>query len=439
MLKTPISILIPTWNNPQYFDPCVESIARTGVLNGLASLIVVNNGKQNIKEKLKDWPNTLVLEPGSNLGWERGLEFGLKHTESPFVVFQNDDTLIPIACANFYQQMLSRFNDDNVAAVGPATTVAAGWHSVHSRNPLIQVVDVSYLIFFTVMMRRAHYDLAGGIDTSCPGGDDIDLSIRLRKLGKKLVVNPYSFLIHYGFKTGERVRGDSNTANGWNSKEMTDRTNQWLIQKHGFSTFMKTMRGDISRDVAYSTPDTEGNVIREIVGDEVVYELGCGGQKTVKQAIGVDRVPKGELIPYVGVISEADIVVDVTGKLPVDDLTADTLICRHILEHIQNSVIALKEWRRILKVGGRLIIAVPNENIGKGIPMNPEHCASYTPESLKDLVELLGFKQIATIDPKNGVSFVSVFQKTSCVLSNESSCAEIGSKIKQGSLDGCHV
>lgn len=411
MIKTPISIIIPTFNNPQYFDPCVESIARTGVLNGLASLIVVNNGKQNIKEKLKDWPNTLVLEPESNLGWERGLEHGLKHTESPFVVFQNDDTLIPRASAMFYQNLLGRFNDENVAAVGPSTTVASGWHSVHSRNPLMQVTDVSYLIFFTVMMRRAHYDLAGGIDTSCPGGDDIDLSIRLRKLGKKLVINPYAFLIHYGFKTGERVRGDSNTANGWNSKEMTDRTNQWLIQKHGFSEFMRTMRGEIARDQAYSRPDSEGEVICEIVGNEVVYELGCGGRKTVPQSIGIDRVPKGELIPHVGMISEADIVCDVTGNLPLNDHVADTLICRHILEHCVDIVGTIKEWSRILKVGGRMIIAVPNENVGKSIPLNPEHVHGFTPESLKAIMELLGFKQDRWIDPQNGVSFVGVYEK----------------------------
>lgn len=410
-MKTPITILIPTWNNPQFFDPCVNSIARTGALGGLCSLIVVNNGKQDIKSRLKDWPNTMVLEPGENLGWERGLEYGLKHTESPFVVFQNDDTLIPRASAQFYQQLLTRFNDDTVAAVGPATTVAAGWHSVYSQNPLSTVAEVSYLIFFTVMMRRDHYDAAGGIDTNCPGGDDVDLSIRLRQMGKKLLINPSAFIIHHGFKTGERVRGDSNVAGGWNSKEMSDRTNQFLIRKHGFSTFMQTMRGEFEQNVNSSPYDTEGEIIREVVKEGVVYEMGCGGVKTVPFSIGIDRVPNGDRIPFVKDISKADIVADVAGPLPIDDNSADVVICRHILEHTIDPVKTIKEWARILKIGGRMIIAVPNENVSKGIPLNPEHVHGFTPESLKSLLDLMGFKEQSWKDPQNGVSFVGIYEK----------------------------
>jgi len=410
-MKTPITIIIPTWNNPQYFDPCVESIARTGVLNGLCSLIVVNNGKQPIKEQLKNWPNTLVLEPETNLGWERGLELGLKHTQSPFVVFQNDDTLIPRACSSFYQNLLTRFNDENVAAVGPATTVAAGWHSIYNRNAPLDIAEVTYLIFFTVMIRRSDYDAAGGIDTTCPGGDDIDLSIRFRKMGKKILVNPFAFLLHYGFKTGERVRGDSNVVGGWNSKEMTDRTNQFLIQKHGFSTYIKTIRGQLDTEKEVHAVDTEGAAIREIATDGVIYEFGCGSQKTVPNSVGVDRIAKGELIPYVGTLSQADIVADVSEPLPIVEGVADMVICRHILEHCIDTVKTLKEWARILKVGGKLVIAVPNENIGRSIPLNPEHVHAFTPESLKSIAELVGLKQTQWINPCNGVSFIGVYEK----------------------------
>lgn len=410
-MKTPITIIIPTFNNPQYFNPCVESIARTGCLNGLCSLIVVNNGKQKIKDELKEWPNTLVLEPESNLGWERGLEYGLKHTDSPFVVFQNDDTLIPRASAMFYQQLLTRFNDENVAAVGPATTVAAGWHSIHRPNALLSITDVSYLIFFTVMMRRSHYDEAGGIDTSCPGGDDIDLSIRLRKMGKKLQINPFAFLIHYGFKTGERVRGDASQPNGWNSKEMTDRTNQFLIQKHGFSDFMRTMRGELDAVAIPGAEDSEGSIIRSLVGEGVIYELGCGGRKTVVNSIGIDRVAVGQSIPHVGMTSSADIVADVSKAIPVHDAAADVMICRHILEHCVDTVDTIREWSRILKVGGQMIIAVPNEHVTKSIPLNPEHVHAFTPDALKNIMELLEFKQLQWIDPKNGISFIGVYEK----------------------------
>lgn len=408
-MKTPVSIIIPTFSNPQFLNPCVTSIIQSGALHGLCELVIVNNGKQPVQEFVNGWPNTRVLEPGKNLGWEGGLQYGIDNTDSPFLVFQNDDTQIPYANAKFYHILLNHFNDESVAAVGPATTVAAGWHSVRRPIPLIEPTEVSYLIFFTVMVRREHLILVGGIDTTCPGGDDMDLSIRFRKAGKKLVLEPRAFLEHHAFKTGERVRGTSDKAMGWNSKEMTDRTNQWLIQKHGFKTFMETMRGLSPMKVPGK--DTEGAAIRSLVKEGTVLELGCGATKTVPHSVGVDRVPKGEMIPHIGKESVADIVSDVSEQLPVNDCSYDNVIARHILEHSLDSIKTLKEWNRVLKVGGQLVVAVPNENVGKGIPMNPEHVHAFKPESLKTLMELCGFKEAQVVDPKNGISFVGFYEK----------------------------
>jgi SAM-dependent methyltransferase len=405
------SIILPTWNLPQYFNPCMQSIGRTGILQGLGEVIVINNGSQAIAEEYKDWPSVKVLTPGENLGWERGLELGLKHSTAPFVCFQNDDTFIPHACNDFYQALLYPLADKSVAAVGPTTTTAAGWHSIYRPNPVCSPTDVSYLIFFTVMVRRSAYDAAGGIDTSCPGGDDLDLSIRFRKAGQRLVVNPKAFLIHHAFKTGERVRGGPDTPGGWNSKEMSDKTNQWLIKKHGFKAFFETINGLAPKDYVESE-DKEGKLVASLVSGEKVVELGCGFRKTVPEAVGIDRVPKGEPIPHVpGGLSVADIVADADKRLPLESFSQDTVIARHILEHCIDSVDTLKEWNRILKIGGRLIVAVPNEEICPGIPLNPEHVHAFTPKSLKSLLAQCGFDAGTTFDPQNHISVVGCFEK----------------------------
>lgn len=404
------SIIIPTYNNPEYLNPCLMSILQTGVLNGFCELIIVNNGSQPIESFVKDWPNTKVLNPGKNLGWEHGLAYGIKEAQGEFFCFQNDDTFIPKACQSFYSQLLWPFNNKNVAAVGPATTVASGWHSIFMPTPLRQLSEVSYLIFFTVMIRRSDYEAASGIDTSCPGGDDLDLSIRLRQLGKNLLVNPDAFLIHHAFKTGTRVHGDHTVAGGWNSKEMTDRTNRWLIQKHGFKTFLETMRGLVPQ---YGNPpsDTEGEIVAEYVRGQSVFELGCGFRKTVPNAVGIDIVAPGEIGGKIPGACVADIQADVTKPLPITPLSVETLIARHILEHCPDLVSTLRNWNRALKIGGRLIIAVPNEDIRNTIPLNPEHRHCFTPESLRELVQLCGFKEVETRDPRNNVSFVTCFEK----------------------------
>lgn len=409
-MKPTASIIIPTWNNPEYFNPCVESIAQTGVLDGLCELIVVNNGIQNMNY-LNKWPNTKVLSPGKNLGWEGGLEFGLKEAQGDFICFQNDDTLIPKATQNFYSQLLWPFHNKKVAAVGPTTTVAAGWHSIFSKATPRALSEVTFLIFFTAMVRREDLEVAGGIDTSAPGGDDLDLCMRFRKMGKSVVVNPDAFIIHHAFKTGERVNGGPDKPFGWNSKEMSDRTNRWLIQKHGFKLYMETMRGFAYNQVP--PPDTEAEAVQQFVRGRDIVELGCGYRKTVPQAIGVDQVMKGEAPTHLhdDQKSVADIQADVTKPLPFADLSVDTIIARHILEHCLDSVETLKNWNTVLKMDGRLIIAVPNQDIIDSIPINPEHVHAFTPESLKNMLELCGFKQIEMKDPGNGISFVTCFEK----------------------------
>src|SRR4029077_1658941 len=348
-MKLPASIIIPTYNLPQYFNPCVESIARTGCLEGVCDVIVVNNGKQPM-DHLKSWPHTTVIEPGTNLGWERGLEAGLKVAQGDFICFQNDDTLIPRATASFYSQLLWPFHNQNVAAVGPATTVASGWHSVFQGGALRTLTEVSYLIFFTVMLRRSDLEAAGGLDTSAPGGDDFDLCIRLRKLGKKLLINPDAFLIHHAFKTGERVRGGPDQPGGWNSKEMIERTNRWLIQKHGFKTFLETIRG-FTYEPGIAPPDVEGETCAQFVRGLKVIEMACGFRKTVPQAIGIDQCGPEENPTNLhdGKKSVADIVADVTKPLPVEPLSVDTIVARHILEHIVRPVETLRNWGQILR------------------------------------------------------------------------------------------
>ncbi len=65
----------------------------------------------------------------------------------------------------------------------------------------------------------------------------------------------------------------------------------------------------------------------------------------------------------------------------------------------------------MLKLEGRLIIAVPDHTSRNTIPMNPEHVHGFTPESLQSLMPFCGFKHLETQDSHNGVSFVACFEK----------------------------
>lgn len=398
-----VDIIIPTWNNPQYLYPCVQSIKQYTMTEDLFHIYIVNNGLPQHMDVFKDDPLITVLQQESNLGWEGGLKAGLVASKSPYVLFLNDDTLIPCFQRLWLNNLLKHFQSPNCAAVGPSSNTVMGRQNMFM--PLRESIYRSkFLIGFCMLVRRSDLEAAGGIDDTLPGGDDLDLSIRLRKLGKYLLINREVFVWHHGFKTGTRVHSD------WNSAAMQERTNHALMSKHGLHAFLDLWAEEKTPEIPWTHEDTEGNLIRQYVTGPTVIEIGCGDQKTVPNAIGIDIVSRGTQMPGVakGRFSIADLVGDVSGELPVKD--ADTIIARHILEHIPNTVSALKSWRKSLRTGGRLIIAVPNHNIRNSIPMNHEHCHGFTPQGLTDLMESTGWKTIKVMDGMNYISFVGVFE-----------------------------
>jgi SAM-dependent methyltransferase len=325
----------------------------------------------------------------------------------------NDDTVLPNSSGMFFNYLLAQFSDSKVAISAPITTISAGIQSVFNKSCPLNLTEVSWVIFFCVMLRRSALDEVGGIDDTLPGGDDFDLSFRLRKAGYKIVVYPGSFILHHGFQTGTRVHGDHTKNGGWNSLEMSEATNHALIRKHGFKFWMQNVYGQVIKESCGSEKDSEGDLIRAMINGEAdIVELGCGFRKTIDRAIGVDIVPSGKEIDTIGSQkSIADVCADVSKRMPFDDESKDIVLARHVLEHCMDIIETLQEWKRILKPNGKLIISIPDEIIRQTIPLNPEHVHAFDPISITRILELVGFKNIKISDAKNLVSFIVSCEK----------------------------
>lgn len=407
----PITIIIPTYNNFEYLRPCLQSILY-GSPRGLYRVIVVNNGHPNSCDWISKESGVEVINTGENLGWEGGLKEGLKHTDSPFIIFMNDDTFVPPNQRYWMQNLIQHFKHESVGAVGPSSNVVMGRQNIFHRSDETRFLT-SYLIGFCLMVSRMALEKAGGIDDSLPGGDDIDLSIRLQDAGYKLLVDKEVFIYHHGFKTGARVHGDHTQAGGWNSFQFTEATNLALIKKHGFRKWFECLYDlMVKRDPVTPMPDIEGNLIRELIKGKKILDLGCGGNKTVPDSVGVDMIAKGEVIDTLSnAISQADIVADITQALPFEPESYDTIVARHILEHVIDPIEVLNHWKKVLKIGGRLVVAVPDETIIRSIPMNIEHVHAFTPSSLSNVVKAAGLTVKEFKGTGNNISFILVAEK----------------------------
>lgn len=57
-------------------------------------------------------------------------------------------------------------------------------------------------------------------------------------------------------------------------------------------------------------------------------------------------------------ISNIDIISDIT-KIPEQDASFDVILCTEVFEHLPEPILAIKEFSRLLKKGGQLIITAP--------------------------------------------------------------------------------
>lgn len=91
----------------------------------------------------------------------------------------------------------------------------------------------------------------------------------------------------------------------------------------------------------------------ELSEHDLVVDLGCGAR------------PYEELFPrsvrYVGLDlqgnRDADVVHGTDGRLPLPDEIATAVVSSQVLEHVEDADAYLRECRRILKPGGRLLLS----------------------------------------------------------------------------------
>lgn len=116
--------------------------------------------------------------------------------------------------------------------------------------------------------------------------------------------------------------------------------------------------------MAWSLNIPEGNESAKVKYDIVPYtrgkvlDLGCGPWKAFPHFIGVDNFSEwndGRWKP--------DVVSDIADLKIFASDSMDAVFSSHVLEHIQDTKKTLKEWFRVIKNGGHLVLYLPSKNL----------------------------------------------------------------------------
>lgn len=104
----------------------------------------------------------------------------------------------------------------------------------------------------------------------------------------------------------------------------------------------------------------DGKILLDAGGGEMRYKKYCRHLKYISQDFG-KYIPSEEqegLNPDTWDTSKIDIISDIT-EIPLEDSAVDIILCTEVFEHIKNPILALKEFSRLLKKGGTLLLTAP--------------------------------------------------------------------------------
>ena len=223
-----ISIIIPNKDHIDDLELCLFSLTKRSTYKNYEILIVENNSEKpetfEYYKKLPDrYPKVKVLTWEKEFNYSAINNFAAKQAEGIYLLFLNND--VEILTPQWMEEMLQICQQKDVAITGaklyyPDDTIqhagvvlGLGGIAGHimckaSREDpgyfgrTVTVQEISAVTAACMMIRTEDFWNAGGFDeTFQVAFNDIDLCMKVRAAGKKIVFTPYAELYHYESKS----------------------------------------------------------------------------------------------------------------------------------------------------------------------------------------------------------------------------------------------
>lgn len=229
-----VDIVMPVRNGLDCTKLCVQSIYNHTDLP--FNLIIINNASSDgtyeyLEELKKKKDNLKVIHNKEGQGWVGGINQGIEAGSSPYVCFMSNDVVVS---SQWLRKMLDKIDAPNIAAVGPISNNVSGQQNISCSNPKSKSIEeTNLLIGFVMLLRREVLDQLKHLDGFYldpifnPGSsDDLDLSIRLRKMGYKLLIARDVYCHHFGSDNFSSLHEEKYQllVNKWGQDEI----NKWL-------------------------------------------------------------------------------------------------------------------------------------------------------------------------------------------------------------------
>ena len=214
-----IHLIVLNWNDKELSRKCLSSIEKVSYPN-YEVLIVDNNSEDGSVEFFKKhFPNYDILALEDNLKYAGGNNAAvdyLKPDENDFLVFINNDTIVS---SDFLDHLVEPFlNDPNCIITVPKILFAMDINKIWYAGGLVNMwkgtidhigirnfdaprysflMETDYATGCCLCISYTDFKKLNYFDTSfnmyC---EDVDLSIRAKKMNRKIVYSPKSIILH---------------------------------------------------------------------------------------------------------------------------------------------------------------------------------------------------------------------------------------------------
>jgi len=211
-----VSIIIVSFNARGDLERCLESLHAAPPATPHDIVVVDNGSTDGSAEAARRWPSITVIETGSNVGFARANNVGIRAAGGANLLLLNSDTIVPPGAIDRLLAELERHPD--VAVVGPRLVDGSGraelsfGRMIGPLNELRQkrlarsgAADElakhrqypDWVSGACLLVRRADADAVGGLDERYfMYAEDVDFCAAIRARGRRILFTPDVEVVH---------------------------------------------------------------------------------------------------------------------------------------------------------------------------------------------------------------------------------------------------
>lgn len=206
-----VSIIFPIFNGGKQPLECLMSISRLNYPKNKLEVIVVDNGStdQSTVQIEKQFPKTILLKNKTNLGFAKAVNIGIRASSSDFILITNDDVIFDKNSLKNLATATSKTIGALGGSVREKNRVSLGYRMNHWTGAIYPVnkteANIDWIPGCALLVPKKVIKRLGGLDECFSHFfEDVDLCLRIKLNGYKLVSIPEAKFFHKGSKTADK-------------------------------------------------------------------------------------------------------------------------------------------------------------------------------------------------------------------------------------------